>query len=64
MLRRLTPGLGKLLTLLLLMCVACAGLIFAGLGAMLFIPGFHETRIAYFAWIGYKGFSFSNIPAV
>ncbi|XP_028751402.1 transmembrane protein 230 [Neltuma alba] len=40
------------------------GLFFAILGAILFIPGFYYTRIAYFAYKGYKGFSFSNIPPV
>ncbi|EXC13482.1 hypothetical protein L484_003596 [Morus notabilis] len=40
------------------------GLFFALLGAILFIPGFYYTRIAYYAYKGYKGFSFSNIPAV
>ncbi|XP_073156832.1 uncharacterized protein [Henckelia pumila] len=40
------------------------GLFFALLGGILFIPGFYYTRIAYYAYKGYKGFSFSNIPAV
>ncbi|CAM8936096.1 unnamed protein product [Rhodiola kirilowii] len=40
------------------------GLFFAVLGAILFIPGFYYTRIAYYAYKGYKGFSFSNIPPV
>lgn len=40
------------------------GLFFAILGTILFIPGFYYTRIAYFAYKGYKGFSFSNIPPV
>ncbi|GMY35237.1 transmembrane protein 230-like [Fagus crenata] len=40
------------------------GVFFAILGAILFIPGFYYTRIAYYAYKGYKGFSFSNIPAV
>ncbi|KAF5461673.1 hypothetical protein F2P56_017754, partial [Juglans regia] len=40
------------------------GLFFAILGSILFIPGFYYTRIAYYAYKGYKGFSFSNIPAV
>ncbi|KAJ7955868.1 Transmembrane protein [Quillaja saponaria] len=31
---------------------------------VLFIPGFYYTRIAYYAYKGYKGFSFSNIPPV
>ncbi|BBN14556.1 transmembrane protein 230 [Marchantia polymorpha subsp. ruderalis] len=36
---------------------------FLVLGILLFLPGFYETRIAYYAWRGYKGFSFSKIPA-
>ncbi|KAJ1439850.1 hypothetical protein SESBI_02072 [Sesbania bispinosa] len=40
------------------------GLFFAILGTLLFIPGFYYTRIAYYAYKGYKGFSFSNIPPV
>ncbi|KAB5514709.1 hypothetical protein OIU76_027142 [Salix suchowensis] len=40
------------------------GLFFAILGVVLFIPGSYYTRIAYFAYKGYKGFSFSNIPPV
>ncbi|KAK9097431.1 hypothetical protein Sjap_022928 [Stephania japonica] len=40
------------------------GLFFAVLGGILFIPGFYYTRIAYYAFKGYKGFSFSNIPPV
>ncbi|XP_024391675.1 uncharacterized protein [Physcomitrium patens] len=40
------------------------GIAFAILGTLLFLPGFYYTRIAYYAYKGYKGFSFSNIPAV
>lgn len=40
------------------------GMFFAILGGILFIPGFYYTRIAYYAYKGYKGFSFSNIPPV
>lgn len=40
------------------------GLFFAILGAILFLPGFYYTRIAYYAYKGYKGFSFANIPTV
>ncbi|XP_031485734.1 uncharacterized protein LOC116254473 [Nymphaea colorata] len=40
------------------------GIFFAGLGSALFLPGFYYTRIAYYAYKGYKGFSFSNIPPV
>ncbi|GKV29221.1 hypothetical protein SLEP1_g38166 [Rubroshorea leprosula] len=39
-------------------------LFFTILGAVLFILGFYHTRIAYYAYKGYKGFSFSNIPPV
>ncbi|KAI0497057.1 hypothetical protein KFK09_023385 [Dendrobium nobile] len=37
---------------------------FAGLGSVLFLPGFYYTRIAYYAYKGYKDFSFDNIPPV
>ncbi|CAH9095069.1 unnamed protein product [Cuscuta epithymum] len=40
------------------------GLFFAILGGILFLPGFYYTRIAYYAYKGYSGFSFSNIPPV
>ncbi|KAL6525507.1 hypothetical protein OROHE_015814 [Orobanche hederae] len=40
------------------------GIFFAILGGILFLPGFYYTRIAYYAYKGYKGFSFANIPAV
>ncbi|KAA3470894.1 transmembrane protein 230-like protein [Gossypium australe] len=40
------------------------GLFFTLLGCVLFIPGFYYTRIAYYAYKGHKGFSFSNIPPV
>ncbi|CAN6451039.1 unnamed protein product [Victoria cruziana] len=40
------------------------GVFFALLGSLLFLPGFYYTRIAYYAYKGYKGFSFSNIPPV
>ncbi|PRQ22882.1 hypothetical protein RchiOBHm_Chr6g0255091 [Rosa chinensis] len=36
--------------------------LFAILGGILFIPGSYYTRIAYYAYKGYKCFSFSNIP--
>lgn len=32
------------------------------LGLLTFIPGFYETRIAYHAWRGHKGFSYSAMP--
>ncbi|KAJ8771238.1 hypothetical protein K2173_026126 [Erythroxylum novogranatense] len=40
------------------------GIFFVILGVVLFIPGFYYTRIAYYAYKGYKGFSFANIPPV
>ncbi|CAN6220519.1 unnamed protein product, partial [Urochloa humidicola] len=40
------------------------GIFFAVLGVVMFIPGFYYTRIAYYAYKGYKGFSFSNIPPI
>ncbi|CAN6915329.1 unnamed protein product, partial [Brassica oleracea] len=40
------------------------GIFFIVLGCLLFIPGFYYTRIAYYAYKGYQGFSFSNIPPV
>ncbi|KAL0910620.1 hypothetical protein M5K25_021620 [Dendrobium thyrsiflorum] len=40
------------------------GIFFAGLGSVLFLPGFYYTRIAYYAYKGYKDFSFDNIPPV
>ncbi|XP_028764717.1 transmembrane protein 230-like [Neltuma alba] len=33
------------------------------LGILSFLPGFYETRTAYYAWRGAKGYSFSAIPA-
>ncbi|WCJ43370.1 hypothetical protein M5689_024113 [Euphorbia peplus] len=32
------------------------------LGILAFIPGFYETRIAYYSWRGAKGFRFAAIP--
>jgi len=32
------------------------------LGSLLFIPGFYHVRIAYYAWKGYKGYSYEDIP--
>ncbi|WOL19027.1 transmembrane protein 230-like [Canna indica] len=40
------------------------GIFFAVLGSVLFLPGFYYTRIAYYAYKGYKGFSFDTIPSV
>ncbi|KAJ6815750.1 transmembrane protein 230-like [Iris pallida] len=43
---------------------ATHGIFFAILGSLLFLPGFYYTRIAYYAYKGYKGFSFANIPTM
>ncbi|XP_029212919.1 transmembrane protein 230-like [Acropora muricata] len=32
------------------------------LGSLMFIPGFYHVRIAYYAWKGYRGYSFDDIP--
>ena len=32
------------------------------LGAITFLPGFYHVRIAYYAWKGYAGYSFADIP--
>ncbi|GAV07470.1 hypothetical protein RvY_17299 [Ramazzottius varieornatus] len=32
------------------------------IGLMCFIPGFYYTRIAYYAYRGYPGFSYTDIP--
>ncbi|PKU60838.1 hypothetical protein MA16_Dca028446 [Dendrobium catenatum] len=40
------------------------GIFFAGLGSVLFLPGFYHTWIVYYAYKGYKDFSFDNIPPV
>ncbi|XP_013606374.1 PREDICTED: transmembrane protein 230-like [Brassica oleracea var. oleracea] len=39
------------------------GVFFIVFGCLVFIPGFYYTRIAYYAYKGYKGFSFSSIPS-
>lgn len=41
-----------------------SGIFFMMLGIVMFIPGFYYTRIAYYAYKGYKGLSFSNIPPI
>ncbi|KAL1558988.1 transmembrane protein 230 [Salvia divinorum] len=33
-----------------------------GLGLLTFVPGFYETRIAYYSWRGAQGYRFANIP--
>ena len=32
------------------------------IGIITFLPGFYYIRIAYYAWKGYSGFSFKDIP--
>ncbi|XVF60589.1 hypothetical protein PTKIN_Ptkin08bG0060400 [Pterospermum kingtungense] len=32
------------------------------LGILTFLPGFYETRIAYYSWRGAEGFRFASIP--
>ncbi|XP_058070797.1 uncharacterized protein LOC131219587 [Magnolia sinica] len=32
------------------------------LGILAFLPGFYETRVAYYSWRGAKGFRFASIP--
>mmetsp|Transcript_39384 Transcript_39384/g.70570 ORF Transcript_39384/g.70570 Transcript_39384/m.70570 type:complete len:108 (+) Transcript_39384:268-591(+) len=34
------------------------------LGTLTFIPGFHQTRIAYYAARGRRGYSFNDMPQV
>lgn len=33
-----------------------------GLGLVAFLPGFYETRIAYYSWRGAQGYRFASIP--
>ncbi|KAI3808653.1 hypothetical protein L1987_24610 [Smallanthus sonchifolius] len=33
-----------------------------GLGALTFLPGFYETRIAYYSWRGAQGYRYAAIP--
>ncbi|KAL8266293.1 hypothetical protein R6Q59_003637 [Mikania micrantha] len=33
-----------------------------GLGTLAFLPGFYETRIAYYSWRGVQGYHFGAIP--
>ncbi|XP_062151220.1 uncharacterized protein LOC133859722 [Alnus glutinosa] len=32
------------------------------LGVLSFLPGFYETRVAYYAWRGANGYRFASIP--
>ncbi|EDV22749.1 Transmembrane protein 230 [Trichoplax sp. H2] len=32
------------------------------IGSLLFIPGFYHVRIAYYAYRGYSGYSYEDIP--
>ena len=34
------------------------------LGAILFIPGFYHVRIAYYAYKGYPGYDWSQLPVM
>ncbi|OQU92357.1 hypothetical protein SORBI_3001G332300 [Sorghum bicolor] len=36
------------------------GLLF--LGFLSFLPGFYETRVAYYSWRGAPGYTFASIP--
>ena len=38
------------------------GIALLTLGSITFLPGFYHTRIAYFAWKGYEGYSLDDIP--
>ncbi|XP_010553695.1 PREDICTED: transmembrane protein 230-like [Tarenaya hassleriana] len=33
------------------------------LGVLTFLPGFYETRIAYYSWRGAEGYNFAAIPS-
>ncbi|XP_057481577.1 uncharacterized protein LOC130772942 [Actinidia eriantha] len=33
-----------------------------GLGILTFLPGFYETRLAYYSWRGAVGYRFASIP--
>ncbi|KAL7000795.1 hypothetical protein U1Q18_001945 [Sarracenia purpurea var. burkii] len=33
-----------------------------GLGILTFLPGFYESRIAYYSWRGAEGYRFASIP--
>lgn len=35
---------------------------FLVIGFLMFLPGFYETRIAYYSWRGSKGYTYSRIP--
>lgn len=32
------------------------------IGAICFIPGLYNVRLAYYSWKGYHGYSYSDIP--
>ncbi|KAJ1291723.1 hypothetical protein BS78_02G337900 [Paspalum vaginatum] len=36
------------------------GLLF--LGVLAFLPGYYETRVAYYSWRGAQGYTFASIP--
>ncbi|EHA8590255.1 transmembrane protein [Cocos nucifera] len=35
---------------------------FLFLGILSFLPGFYETRVAYYSWRGAQGYTFASIP--
>lgn len=35
---------------------------FLAIGCLIFLPGFYETRIAYYAWRRARGYSYAHIP--
>ncbi|RCV13819.1 hypothetical protein SETIT_2G376400v2 [Setaria italica] len=36
------------------------GLLF--LGVLAFLPGYYETRVAYYSWRGAPGYTFASVP--
>jgi hypothetical protein len=38
------------------------GIALLTLGSITFLPGFYHTRIAYYAYKGYEGYSLDDIP--
>jgi len=40
----------------------CHPLLF--LGTIAFVPGLYHVRIAYYAWKGYHGYSYDDIPSI
>ncbi|AQK91235.1 hypothetical protein ZEAMMB73_Zm00001d009033 [Zea mays] len=54
----------KYCSIIYIMVFGKLGIFFMMLGIVMFIPRFYYTRIAYYAYKGYKGLSFSNIPPI